>query len=134
MIWASTAGQSLCRVDVYIGGITGTITGKTFVAKVYSTDAGANPTLVTLLGTSSGVSGSALTASTWATFTFATPVTLPSNYVITITGGASDYNNWIQLKGSASNGNANWKSGQWDGLTYNNQMDIDPAMKLYQMQ
>ena len=94
------SARNICRVDWKLTS-TGTITGLTYVARIWDLNVA---DLNNLLGSSSGVTGGTWSA-TWVQFDFASPVAIAGStaFTITIDCGSTDGTNHIQvLYGTAS--------------------------------
>lgn len=99
----AAANVSICRIDANMSK-TGTITGKTYYAKIWATD-GTDLT-GSALATSGSVSGAAW-SDTWVTFTFSSPYEIHSgtNYVFTINStDAADGDNYAIWNASSPPG------------------------------
>lgn len=80
----------LCSIDFFIRAITGDISTKNFYVKVYSSS-------WVLKGTSVGVSGSSITASSWQNFVFSTPVSVAEGDRVLLTMGEVDASNYLSI-------------------------------------
>jgi len=89
------------RIKIKINTVVGTISSKNYEARIYTRNGTA---LDVLLGASTAVNGSTLSAGNWVTFDFSTPVSITTGNVFTISAGdaVADASNYITVKYSAT--------------------------------
>jgi len=112
--YAGGSTYNACSVGFYMKIGAGTVTGKTYVAKVYTASAN-NANLGTLKGTSTTVSGSVLTSTAAEVkFAFSPAVAVTTNDVVIVTtsDNSRDGSNYAQLQ--YGSGLANWSWNQYD--------------------
>lgn len=99
-IYAPASAVTICKVDMYISSINGG-TSRDWQVEIWDVDQGTGA-LTTKLGTSNTVATSAMTGSQYSSFTFVTPVSLPTSghkyaIAVTPTDTSSNASNYINL-------------------------------------
>jgi hypothetical protein len=124
-----TTARCVCKVTFTLTA-QGSITGKTYVARIWSLS---GTSLDTQQGASTGVTGSNSWSATDVDFTFSTCVNISAStyYAITLDNGGDDDTNYVQfthVDGSTLTG----KTGWWtSGKTISNDSANDPSMKIW---
>lgn len=96
--WSTTTfNATVCAVQFYVINKTGS--SRDYQAEIWSYNSGTG-TLTTILGTSSVVASSSMTAGTWQSFSFSTPVTVNATsiaVVITPKTKSVDASNYVSV-------------------------------------
>lgn len=110
--WSNAAAKTICRLDFQLSLANGSLTGKTFTARIWTLT---GTSLNVNVATSTGVVGSNGWSATWVQFDFPTPylTTGGVSYGLTIDSGTPDAaNNAALLKNTTDTGlsgsNENW--------------------------
>jgi hypothetical protein len=105
--------EDICKATFYITQATGDISGKTYTAYIYTIDGAGN--LDSLLGTSSGVTGSNSWSDTAVDFEFSPKVTMSNgtNHAVVVSTGSVDASNYAEMEISTS-GQIGGLSGRWE--------------------
>ena len=106
--WQNASARCICKVSLTLTK-QGSITGKTYVARIWS-QSGSN--LGTQQGASTGVTGSDAWSSTLVDFEFASCINLSAstNYAITLDNSATDGTNYVSITAVANTitGTSGW--------------------------
>lgn len=128
--WSDASARTICKIAWKLTYVSGTVTGQTYVTKIWSLN---GTSLDTVLATSSGVSGSASWSATWVVFEFPTPYTTTgsASYAFTIDHGAADATKEIQLVFGTSTG-APGTHEVWNNLgAFQEGSSNDSAFRVY---
>lgn len=127
--WSPASSGSICRVKFTLTKVSGSITGKTYVAQVY-TQSGNNQG--SLVGQSDGVTGSDAWSLTSVTFEFSSTASVASgtSYIVSVTGNSGDASNYAR---GFSDAQVGYDTRRWDnlGALQDNQGGHAPAMEIY---
>lgn len=107
IIQTSTDTYNMCSVTFSISRVAGDISGKTYTAKVYSTN---SLSLGTLIATSTGIVGNNAWSASEVEFSFASPVAMQQNYVVLVDQGGYDTSNYINLISRTTDSDDGWSN------------------------
>lgn len=130
--WSDAAAKTICRLDFALSLANGSITGKTFTARIW-TMSGAN-NLGTNVASSTGVTGSNGWSNTFVEFDFPTPylTTGSTSYGLTVDSGAVDGTNNATCRFNSSDTGLAGTFDRWSNALVNQDgTGEETAIKIY---
>jgi hypothetical protein len=112
--WSNASARNICQIDFMLSLGAGTITGLTFVARIWTMS---GTSLDANVASSSGVSGSQGWSASWVSFAFSSPYTTTggTNYGITIDdGGTSSGSNYAVVRKNSTTGGLAGDYEKWN--------------------